>query len=213
MDLLKQFIKSPVLAIMRKITLEDTIDYAGVAVEAGISFIEVALNSPKALEQIQILRKHFGSNACIGAGTAITVDLVRQAREAGAQFFLTPGTPLSVMEYCSKEELALLPGVYTPTDVATALSYGYNTLKLFPAGGAPKGYVKALAGPFDDINLVAVGGVTPENINEFFAEGYVGVGIASNLMPADIVAAKHWAEGRTYIESFMKKIDLSLRKI
>ena len=89
--------------------------------QGGAPFFEVALNSPHALEQITMLRTHFGDRCTVGAGTAITVERCKAALDAGAQFLLTPGTPLDVFSYCAENDIALLPGVLTPTDVASSL--------------------------------------------------------------------------------------------
>mgnify|MGYP001295846383 CR=1 FL=1 len=126
--------KHPLLAILRNVPLEKTIDYAEAAVQGGAPFFEVALNSPHALEQITMLRPHFGDRCTVGAGTAITVERCKAALDAGAQFLLTPGTPLDVFSYCAENDIALLPGVLTPTDVATSLQFGYKTMKLLAAG-------------------------------------------------------------------------------
>ena len=147
-DLYSVASKNPLLAILRNIPLEDTLSFAQAVVDGGVRFFEVALNSPHGLEQIERLRNHFGGSCYIGAGTAITVEHCRRALAAGAQFLLTPGTPPDVFEYCASHALALLPGVLTPGDVSIALEYGYNTLKLFPAGSMPLRYVKDLKGPF-----------------------------------------------------------------
>ena len=106
--------KHPLLAILRNVPLEKTIDYAEAAVQGGAPFFEVALNSPHALEQITMLRTHFGDRCTVGAGTAITVERCKAALDAGAQFLLTPGTPLDVFSYCAENDIALLPGVLTP---------------------------------------------------------------------------------------------------
>ena len=110
----------------------------------------------------------------VGAGTAITVGLAKKALEAGAQFLLTPGTPLDVMEYCKKNRVKLLPSVLTPSEVAVSLEYGYQTMKLFPAGNMPLNYVKSLKGPFDRAEFVAIGGVSPGNCKKFLASGISG---------------------------------------
>lgn len=197
--------KHPLLAILRNVPLEKTIDYAEAAVQGGAPFFEVALNSPHALEQITMLRTHFGDRCTVGAGTAITVDRCKAALDAGAQFLLTPGTPLDVFGYCADHDIALLPGVLTPTDVAVSLQYGFKTMKLFPAGDMPRSYVKDLKGPFDDTNYVAIGGVTPENIPEFRKAGCLGVGLASSLMPKDKAAARDWDACAEYVHMLLTK--------
>lgn len=198
--------KHPLLAILSNVPLEKTIDYAEAAVQGGAPFFEVALNSPHALEQITMLRTHFGDRCTVGAGTAITVERCKAALDAGAQFLLTPGTPLDVFSYCAENDIALLPGVLTPTDVATSLQFGYKTMKLFPAGSMPRHYVKDLQGPFDGTNYMAIGGVSPANIREFFDAGCISVGLASSLMPKDAVAANDWEACAAYVRGMVDQI-------
>lgn len=100
----------------------------------------------------------------------------------------------------------LLPGVFTPGDVATSLEFGYKTMKLFPAGCAPKGYLKALKGPYDEANYIAIGGVTIDNINDYFKEGYMGVGLASNLMPLSVLKDKNWDLGVSYVQKYVSRV-------
>ena len=183
-----------------------TIDYAEAAVRGGAPFFEVALNSPHALEQITMLRNHFGDRCTVGAGTAITVDQCRAALDAGAQFLLTPGTPLSVLEYCASNDIMLLPGVLTPVDVATCLEFGFSTMKLFPAGSMPRHYVKDLKGPFDNTNYMAIGGVSPANIRDFFDAGCISVGLASSLMPKEAVAANDWEACVAHVSDMVARI-------
>ena len=192
MDTYEIVMKNPVLAILRNVPLEQTLDYAEAIVAGGIRFFEVALNSKDGLKQISVLRKRYGDRCLIGAGTAITVELAEKALNAGAQFLLTPGAPTDVLEYCAKNNVKLLPGVLTPSEIAASLEYGYKTMKLFPAGAMPLNYVKSLKGPFDQGNYVAIGGVCPSNYKSFFASGYLGVGMASNLMPAEAAANGDW---------------------
>ena len=144
--------------------------------------------------------------ALVGGGTAITTERCRTAVDAGAQFLLTPGTPVDVLEYCAKNDIALLPGVLTPTDVAVSLEYGFKTMKLFPAGSMPMSYLKDLKGPFDDTHYMAIGGVNPQNIRQFFDAGYLSVGLASSLMPKDAVAANDWETCEAYVRDLVSRI-------
>lgn len=206
MDTYELVSKNPLLAILRNVPLEKTIDYAEAAVQGGAPFFEVALNSPNALEQITMLRKHFGDRCTVGAGTAITVERCKEALDSGAQFLLTPGTPLDVFDYCAQNDISLLPGVLTPFDVATSLEFGFSTMKLFPAGSMPRNYIKDLKGPFDGTNYMAIGGVSPANIREFFDAGYLSVGLASSLMPKEAVAAGDWEACAAYVRGMVEQI-------
>ena len=205
MDMYEVFAQNPLLAILRNVPKEITLDYAGAIRKGGVKVFEVALNSPDALEQIAMLRKAYGGECLIGAGTAITVERCQTALDAGAQFLLTPGTPVDVLAFCRDHNVMLLPGVMTPTDVAVSLQYGFKTMKLFPAGDLPRSYVKDLKGPYDDTNYIAIGGVTPDNIPEFRAAGCLGVGLASSLMPKDKVKARDWDACAAYVETLEER--------
>ena len=181
MDMYSVVKENPILAILRNIPLEYTVDYAQAIVDGGVSFFEVALNSEHGLKQIAILRDHFGEKCMIG-------------------------TPIDVLQYCAKKDIMLLPGVFTPGDVATSLEFGYKTMKLFPAGCTPKGYLKALKGPYDEANYIAIGGVTIDNINDYFKEGYMGVGIASNLIPPSVLKDENWGLGASYVRKYVSRI-------
>lgn len=196
-----------VCAIMRNVPLENTLDYAEAVYRGGIRMFEVAMNSSDAVKQIDIMRNRFGDEAFVGAGTVINQERCLQAREAGAQFFLTPSATAGVMEFCRKYEIPLLPGVLTPTDVALCLEYGYSIMKLFPAGDMPPSYIKSLKGPFDGTEYVAVGGVTADNIKDFLANGYIGVGIGSNLLPKEMVREHQWEKASEYVAEILRRGD------
>lgn len=206
MDMRQIVQAEPLLAILRNVPTEKVLDYTEAAMRGGVSLFEVALNSRDALKQIEMLRSHFGDRCLVGAGTAVTAELCRAALGAGAQFLLTPGTPLEVFQFCAERDAALLPGVLTPTDVATSLLFGCSTMKLFPAGSVPAGYVKDLKGPFDGAAFVAIGGVGPGNIRQFMEAGCIGVGLASGLMPKQAVAENDWESCTAYVRDLVRLV-------
>ncbi|MCR4807202.1 MAG: bifunctional 4-hydroxy-2-oxoglutarate aldolase/2-dehydro-3-deoxy-phosphogluconate aldolase [Lachnospiraceae bacterium] len=205
-------IENPILAIMRNVPEEKLIPYAEAVVNGGVRFFEVAMNTPGAARQIRILKDHFKDDVYIGAGTAITLDRVKAAVSAGARFLLTPSTDRVVVLYCEENNIPLMPGVMTPTDVSFCYQHGFKTLKLFPAGDLPQGYVKNLKGPFDGTEYVAIGGVTPDNIGDFIQRGFIGVGLASAMMPKRIVEKNMWDEGAAYVASLKRRVEEALGK-
>ena len=106
-----------------------------------------------------------------------------------------------------KNRVKLLPSVLTPSEVAVSLEYGYQTMKLFPAGNMPLNYVKSLKGPFDRAEFVAIGGVSPGNCKKFLASGYLGVGMASNLMPKQAVAKGDWKACATSVRRIVGELN------
>ena len=178
-----------ICAIMRGVPLGKTLDYADAVYRGGVRMFEVAMNSGDAARQIELMRKHFGDNAYVGAGTVISAKRCEAAREAGAQFFLTPSATTGTMEFCR-----------------VCLEYGYTIMKLFPAGDMPPSYIKSLKGPFDGTEYVAVGGVDAGNIKTFLDNGFIGVGIGSNLMPKEYVKNDAWDKASEYVKGIVGSI-------
>ena len=205
-------LENPILVIMRNVPTEKILDYAGAVTEGGIRFFEVALNSKDALEQIALLKKHYGDRAHIGAGTAITVERAEAAVAAGAEFLLSPSTDEDVLAWCRDHEVSIMPGALTPSDVSKCLRYGFPVIKLFPAGDMPRNYIKSLKGPFDDTDYVAIGGVNRDNMADFFAQGYIGVGMGSNVIPKEMMDRNDWNHAAEYVAQTVKMIGLQKRK-
>lgn len=196
-----------ICAIMRNVPDEKALSYARAAYEGGVRLFEVAMNTPGGAKQIVLLKKGLPQDARIGAGTVIDEKRCVQAQEAGAEFFLTPNVARVTLEYCRKHHMPLLPGVFTPTDVGICLDYGYDVMKLFPAGDMPLSYIKSLKGPFDGTEYVAVGGVNLQNIADFEKAGFIGAGIGSNLIPKDLVNTGDWDGAAAYVRRFYEQIN------
>ena len=204
---LREIVKeNPVLAILRNVKTEMLVDYVRAIKAGGVRFFEVALNTKDATEQIRILKKNFGDEILVGAGTAINVKRAKSAIKAGADFLLAPSTDEPVLRYCRRKRIPMLPGVLTPTDVSTALKYGFDTLKLFPAGDMPLSYVKSLKGPFDNTAYVAIGGVNIDNAGEFIDAGCIGIGLGSNIASKEDISNCNWEKVTARVRSLFEKV-------
>jgi 2-dehydro-3-deoxyphosphogluconate aldolase/(4S)-4-hydroxy-2-oxoglutarate aldolase len=182
--------QSPVVAILRGLDARRTAEIATSCWDAGIELVEVPAQGAAGLRALESAAEVAASRgAVIGAGTVYTVKDARKARSAGAGFLVAPGLDEETCAYALDCELPYLPGVATPTDVQRAIALGFSTLKLFPAGPLGPAWLSALAGPFPEVGLVAVGGVSPGNARDFLAAGAVGVGIGSAMTDAGAVAA------------------------
>ena len=194
---------NPVVAILRN-TPDDILKaYADSLYRGGIRAFEVSFSADNADHQIRILKEYLPEDALVGAGTVLNLDLLRRALAAQADFILSPSSDPEVLAYCRDHAIPLLPGVFTPSDVSLCLSYGFDTLKLFPANALPLNYVKSLKGPFPQTSYVAVGGVSPENKDEFFRAGCIGVGIGSSLVPKEMFENQDWDGITAYIRKMM----------
>jgi 2-dehydro-3-deoxyphosphogluconate aldolase/(4S)-4-hydroxy-2-oxoglutarate aldolase len=151
--------------------------------QAGIPLVEVTMTVPGALKVIADLVRRMPA-LVVGAGTILDVEVARQSMDAGAAFVTSPGLDLRVVEFATKQEVLVLPGALTPTEVMAAWQAGADLVKVFPCaqlGGAT--YIKALKAPFPEVPLVAAGGVNQQTAADFIVAGAVAVGVGAELIP------------------------------
>lgn len=171
----------PVIGILRGIEASFFKDVLRASFDAGLQAIEVTMNTENAAQIISSCRKFVPSGKLLGAGTVRNLDEAKKAADAGANFFVTPNTDVSVIEYALSHNIPVIAGAFTPTEVYNAWSAGADMVKVFPCGHFGPQYIKDLLGPFDTIPLVAVGGVTQSNIGEYFRAGVKAVGVSASL--------------------------------
>jgi 2-dehydro-3-deoxyphosphogluconate aldolase / (4S)-4-hydroxy-2-oxoglutarate aldolase len=169
------------IAIIRDVNPDDAVEIVSVLLEEGIEDVEVSLsNEEKGLSVIKALKNTY--NLDVGVGTVLTKEQVDKSLAAGADYIITPGWDRELVQYVKEKGAPILPGVYTPGDVSQAVSEGITTLKLFPAGTLDVSYIKSLFGPFPNVKLVGVGGITQENIQAYYENGCSAFAIGSDLI-------------------------------
>jgi 2-dehydro-3-deoxyphosphogalactonate aldolase len=172
--------RSPFVAILRGVTPDAVEGIAQVLVDEGVGIIEVPLNSPQPFDSIYRLVQKFGSSALIGAGTVLSVADVGRVRDTGATVVISPNVNVDVIHATSAAGLISLPGYFTPTEAFTAIDAGATGLKLFPSEAASPGVLKAHRAVLpSDVPILAVGGITPDNVGQWrnVAQGF-GLGSA-----------------------------------
>lgn len=179
-----------IIAILRGITPAETTEVCAALIAAGITMIEVPLNSPDALTSIALASNSFADQAAIGAGTVLSKKHVWAVSDAGGTFIVSPDTNKQVIEETVRLHMLSYPGVFTPTDAFRAIKAGATGLKFFPAEVlGPKGIkaVKAVLPP--ELPIYAVGGANPDNFNEYFDAGCTGFGLGTYIYKPGMTAA------------------------
>jgi 2-dehydro-3-deoxyphosphogalactonate aldolase len=179
------------IAILRGITPGETIAVCESLINAGITMIEVPLNSPDAFTSIAMASNALGDRSAIGAGTVLSKKQVWAVSDAGGTFVVSPDTNKQVIEETIRLRMLSFPGVFTPTDAFRAIKAGVTGLKFFPAEVlGPKGIkvMKAVLPP--ELPLYAVGGANPDNFAEYFAAGCTGFGLGTYIYKPGIDAAQ-----------------------
>jgi 2-dehydro-3-deoxyphosphogalactonate aldolase len=182
MDLRAALSYCPIVAILRGVKPDEVDSIGDALIEAGVTVIEVPLNSPQPFESIRRLAERHAHHALVGAGTVLEVADVARVKEAGGRLVVAPNFDADVVRAAKAAGLVSLPGVMTPSEGFAALKAGADGLKLFPAEIIPPAVFKAWRAVFaPDTLLLAVGGVGVENIRSYAEAGASGYGIGSAL--------------------------------
>ena len=172
MEIMKQMEQLGVVPVVVLDQVKDALPLAKAMQAGGVPCAEVTLRTAAGLASIEAMRQM--DNMLVGAGTVITLDQCKDALAAGAQFIVSPGTNVKVVEHCLANNVPVLPGCVTPTEIMTMMELGIDTFKFFPAnvyGGLNA--MKALAGPFGSIKFIPTGGVNGDNLGEYLSAPFI----------------------------------------
>lgn len=183
---LKRIRELGLIAVVRGASYEAAIEVSSALVEGGVLGIEIAFTTPKAHQVMENLNEEYGGRILLGAGTITTPEQVERSVSAGAAFLVSPGCDPELVPTMQQTGLAVLPGTLTPSDIMLAQRLGLEVVKLFPGSLGGASYLKGLLGPFPEMGFVPTGGVSLENVGEWFAAGVFAVGVGSALAPAKL---------------------------
>jgi 2-dehydro-3-deoxyphosphogalactonate aldolase len=171
-----------IIAILRGIQSHEICDIADVLITAGITKIEVPLNSPNPFTTIALLIEHAGKRAVVGAGTVLDTDAVARLASIGAQMVVSPDANAEVITATKAAGMLSYPGVMTPTECFAALRAGADGIKLFPAFKVGLDGFAAVKSVLPvGAKTYAVGGVGPAEFADWHAAGITGFGIGSGI--------------------------------
>ena len=174
-----------IIAILRGIQPGEVLEIGQALVDAGITTIEVPLNSPDPLKSINLLAEAFGDTAAIGAGTVLSPQDVADVANAGGRLIVSPDCNTSVIDATKAAGLASYPGVATPTECFAALRHGADGLKLFPSFLIGLKGLQAIKAVLPEgTKTYAVGGAGPDNFAEWLSAGITGFGIGTSIYKA-----------------------------
>lgn len=183
-ETLSKVAKAGVVAVVRGDSKEQAYKAAVACVDGGIRGIELTFTAPHADEVIADLVEKYqnDSEVLIGAGTVLDEATARIAILAGAEFIVSPSFSENVAKLCNLYAVPYIPGCMSPSDVQRALSYGAEIIKVFPGSVVGQPMVSELHGPFPQANLMITGGVSLENLDQWFAKGATVVGVGGKLV-------------------------------
>ncbi len=194
--------KKLIVVILRGIVKKDISPIAEICIRNGIEHLEITMNTKDAPVLIHEMIKASKSKMYIGAGTVLNHNDLESALGAGAEFIVSPCVEERVISECVASGIPILPGVLTPTEIAQVINLGVSSVKLFPASAFGPSYIKELKGPYDNLKVVAVGGVNETNVSEYYKHGADGFAIGGNVFK------KEWLQANRYdlIEEKLVKV-------
>ena len=198
-----------IVPVVRTTSAESAIRAIEAIYNGGIRAAEITMTVPGAIRALEKVADQFGDKIVLGAGTVLDPETARICMLAGAEFFVTPSLKLSTIEVAKRYSKVICPGALTPTEVLTAWEAGADVVKIFPAGnvGGPK-YIKALKGPFPQIEMIPTGGVNLETAGEFLKAGACAVAVGGELVDAKLIKENRYdaleQKARQYLEAVAK---------
>jgi len=182
-EVLRQIKDTGVIPVVRATTADEAMRAIDAIREGGISVLEITMTVPGAVGVIEQVAARFGNDALVGAGTVLDAETAKACILAGAQFIVSPALNMETIAYCREQDVAVMPGALTPTEVVQAWNAGADFVKVFPAGAVGgASYLKALKAPLPQIELVPTGGVSLKTAADFIKAGAAALGVGADLV-------------------------------
>lgn len=196
-----------IVPVVRTATAEAAIKAIEAIYNGGIRAAEITMTVPGAVKALEKVADQFGDKLVLGAGTVLDPETARICMLAGAQFFVTPALNVKTIEMARRYSKAICPGALTPTEVLTAWEAGADVVKVFPCGnvGGAK-YIKALKGPFPQIEMIPTGGVNLDTAGDFLKAGACAVAVGGELVDAKLIKANDYAGIQKLAEQYVAAI-------
>lgn len=200
-----EFKQLPLMGIIRGASEEVMAPLAETMIAAGLKTVEIAMNTENAEGCIRALKEGAKSQLTVGAGTVMSLDILKRALDAGASFIVLPVLVPGVVAYCVDQKIPVFPGAITPQEISDAWKAGASMVKVFPSKFFGPDYIKEIKGPFDKIELMACGGVSPETIKPYFQAGASAVAFGGSVFRRD------WLEARAF-DNIGKSISILVKE-
>lgn len=202
-----KFETMPIVGIVRGIGIDDFKQILSIYVKAGLTTIEVTLNTANVEELIQYAATEYSGVLNVGAGTVCNLYDLNRALDYGAQYIVTPIVNEEVIRGCVNMNIPIFTGALTPSEIYKAWTLGASIVKIYPAGNLGANYIKDVKAPLDKIRMMPTGGISLKNMQSFLEVGVEGFGIGSPLFDKSLIDARDWNGLEKHFKEFVGAIE------
>ena len=209
---IEQIEKNKVIVIVRGVEKEKLIPMCQAIYDGGLRLIECTYDASGKISDeeiagnIKMLAEHFEGKMIVGAGTVLTEKQVELTKKAGGKFIISPDTNPDIIKKTKEEELVSIPGALTPSEITQANRSGADFVKIFPMDMMGVKYIKDLKAPLSHVKMLAVGGVTADNMKDYLEAGASGVGIGSGVVNKKQISENNFEEITKLARNYSKNI-------
>ncbi len=208
-EILEHIYVNKAVAVVRLNEGADAIEVVKAILKGGIKVIEITLTTPNAYKLISDLSQKFSGAALIGAGSVLDIAMAKKTIESGAKYIVSPISNFELIEIAHSNNIPVMLGAYTPTEIFNAQKEGVDIVKVFPADGLGMRYFKSIKAPMPNLNIMPTGGVTLTNAGDWIKAGACAVGIGSALTDKEAIKEKNYDK----ITSNAEKIIYSITNV
>ena len=209
---IEQIEKNKVIVIVRGVEKEKLIPMCQAIYDGGLRLIECTydasgkISDEEIADNIKMLADHFQGKMIVGAGTVLTEKQVDLTKKAGGKFIISPDTNPDIIKKTKEEELVSIPGALTPSEITLSNRSGADFVKIFPMDMMGVKYIKDLKAPLSHVKLLAVGGVTADNMKDYLDAGASGIGIGSGVVNKKLISENNFEEITKLARNYSKNI-------
>lgn len=174
--------------------------------DGGLQIAEITLRTQAGIEAIKTV-SHVFPDILLGAGTILTIDQVKLAYESGAKFLVTPGFNPKVVDHCLRNNITIIPGLNSPTQIEQALERGITHVKFFPSeasGGI--NFINAISGPYGNIQFMATGGIDLNNLTQYLSNKYIFACGGSWMVKNELIEQESFSEITNQVRATLKTV-------
>ncbi len=209
---IEQIENNKIIVIVRGVEKNKLIWLVQAMYDGGIRLVECTydasgkISDEEIADNIKMLCDYFKDKMIIGAGTVLTEKQVELTKKAGGKFIISPDVNTQVITYTKSRGLVSIPGAITPTEVATAHRAGADFIKLFPIDLYGPQYIKTLCAPLSNVRVLAVSGITTDNVNDYLKAGASGVGVGSGIVNKKLIDENDFEAITKLAKGYIEKI-------